>query len=107
MIVFWCRNLFVVFFFAAAIKAGIQVGHPSYYKPQKWLTIWFLLNFIKMLHEVLFALLGFTGSIFIQLKDENIEMDLDASMNGPNRDLRFCVNPSIDFLSKAEVDLLN
>ena len=39
MIVFWCRNLFVVFFFAAAIKAGIQVGHPSYYKPQKWLTI--------------------------------------------------------------------
>jgi len=39
MIVFWCRNLFVVFFFAAVIKAGIQVGHPSYYKPQKWLTI--------------------------------------------------------------------
>jgi hypothetical protein len=39
MIVFWVRNLFVVFFFAAAIKAGVQVGHPSYYKPAKWLTL--------------------------------------------------------------------
>jgi hypothetical protein len=29
-----------------------------------------LLNFIKMLHEVLFALLGFTGSIFQQVRDE-------------------------------------
>lgn len=82
MIVFWCRNLFVVFFFAATIKAGIQIGHPSYYKPAKWLTIWFLLNFNKMLHEVLFALLGFTGSIFIEVRDENAAMDLDASMNG-------------------------
>lgn len=34
-------------------------------------------------------------------------MDLDASMNGPSRDLRFCVNPSINFISKAEVELLN
>jgi len=35
-----------------------------------------------MLHEVLFALLGFTGSIFIEVRDENAAMDLDASMNG-------------------------
>lgn len=87
-----------------------------------------LLNFIKMLHEVLFALLGFTGSIFRQVPDErtfsnrkysrflylnlagndgNPDLDLDASMNGPNRDLRFCVNTGIDFLSKAEIELLN
>lgn len=29
-----------------------------------------LLNFNKMLHEVLFALLGFTGSIFQQVTDD-------------------------------------
>jgi len=39
MVVFWVRNLFVVFFFAATIKASIQVGHPSYYKPAKWLSL--------------------------------------------------------------------
>lgn len=56
-----------------------------------------------MLHEILFALLGHTGSIIIELP---------ASLDdlGKNQDLRqvvFIVNPNLTFLSLAEVEQLN
>jgi len=35
--VFWIKNLVVVLMFASGLKAAIQVGHPSYYKPAKWI----------------------------------------------------------------------
>ena len=39
MAVFWARNLFSVFMFAVSVKSVIQLGHPDYYKPSKWLKI--------------------------------------------------------------------
>lgn len=39
MLVFWVRNVTVVFMFAASLKAAIQVGNPAYYKPAKWLSV--------------------------------------------------------------------
>lgn len=56
-----------------------------------------------MIHEILFALLGHTGSIIIELP---------ASLDdlGKNQDLRqvvFIVNPNLTFLSLAEVEQLN
>lgn len=38
-IAFWVRNITVVLIFAASLKAAIQIGHPSYYKPAKWLSV--------------------------------------------------------------------
>ena len=35
--VFIVKNIFTVFVFALGLKSAIQVGHPSYYKPAKWL----------------------------------------------------------------------
>ena len=78
-----------------------------------------------MLHEILFALLGHTGSIIIELPmfeqaaDFVKQMNIDQSMNGSfNRGqvaigegnypiLRFMVNPNLNFLSRAEVDQIN
>ena len=78
-----------------------------------------------MLHEILFALLGHTGSIIIELPtlEPALEfaksMMLDASMNGSVNNptgapgegnytiLRFMVNPNLNFLSRAEVDQIN
>ena len=37
MFFFWARNLFSVVMFAFSIKAAIQITHPSYYRPGKWL----------------------------------------------------------------------
>jgi hypothetical protein len=42
-----------------------------------------------MLHELLLALFGHTGSIIIEIED------------------RFQVNPKLDFLSAAECELIN
>ena len=46
---------------------------------------------INMLHELLLALFGHTGSIIIETED------------GSN----FIVNPKLDFLSSAEVEMIN
>ena len=34
---FVIKNIFTVFIFSMGLKSAIQVGHPSYYKPAKWL----------------------------------------------------------------------
>ena len=31
------KSLFSVFVFAMGIKSAITIGHPSFYKPAKWL----------------------------------------------------------------------
>ena len=31
------KNIFTVWIFSMGLKSAIQVGHPSYYKPAKWL----------------------------------------------------------------------
>jgi len=31
------RNLFSVFVLALGLKSAIHIGHPSFYKPAKWL----------------------------------------------------------------------
>jgi len=36
-IIFWLKAVAMVLMYAYGIKAAIQVSHPSYYKPQKWL----------------------------------------------------------------------
>lgn len=73
-----------------------------------------------MLHEILFALLGHTGSIIIELPQVEQQLEfvkqmlLDQSMNG-SRDggsstyqvIRFMVNPNLNFLSRAEVEQIN
>mmetsp|Transcript_1345 Transcript_1345/g.1377 ORF Transcript_1345/g.1377 Transcript_1345/m.1377 type:complete len:130 (-) Transcript_1345:35-424(-) len=33
---FWIRHALSLFLYAGGIKAAIYIGHPSYYKPQKW-----------------------------------------------------------------------
>lgn len=35
--VFMVKNLLAVYVFALGLKSAIQVGHPSFYKPAKWL----------------------------------------------------------------------
>ena len=35
--VFMVKNIFTVFVFAVALKSAIQIGHPSFYKPAKWI----------------------------------------------------------------------
>ena len=54
-----------------------------------------------MFHEIIFALLGHTGSIFVEyVKPMNIdEMDFDDQ-----EVIKFCVNPTITFLSVAEIE---
>jgi gamma-tubulin complex component 4 len=54
-----------------------------------------------MIHEILFALLGHTGSIVIELP-ASIE-ELHAQI----RKIVFIVNPNLGFLSQAEVEQLN
>ena len=34
---FMARNLFTVIVFAVGLNSAIRVGHPSFYKPAKWL----------------------------------------------------------------------
>ena len=56
-----------------------------------------------MIHEILFALLGHTGSIVIELPASLEDL-------GKNQDLRqvvFIVNPNLTFLSTAEIEQLN
>ena len=66
-----------------------------------------------MLHEILFALLGHTGSIIIELPAlEQIEFTknlLSAAEDGQfqSRQIKFMVNPNLSFLSRAEVEQLN
>jgi len=78
-----------------------------------------------MLHEILFALLGHTGSIIIELpqfeqaleyaKQMLLEASVPVSGGGANHGvsdssytvLRFMVNPNLNFLSRAEVDQIN
>ena len=55
-----------------------------------------------MIHEILFALLGHTGSIIIELP-----ATLD-DLNSPElRLIQFIVNPNMFFLSSAEIEQLN
>jgi len=56
-----------------------------------------------MIHEILFALLGHTGSIIIELP-ATLE---DLGKNPELRQLCFIVNPNLSFLSAAEVEQLN
>ena len=35
--VFFAKMIFSVAVFAMSIKSAIQIGHPSFYKPSKWL----------------------------------------------------------------------
>ena len=36
-IIFWLKAVALVQMYAYGLKAAIQVSHPTYYKPQKWL----------------------------------------------------------------------
>ena len=64
-----------------------------------------------MLHEILFALLGHTGSIIIEVPELDSQTMTDQLMNGQTEQtaglIRFMVNPNLNFLSAAEVDQLN
>jgi hypothetical protein len=55
-----------------------------------------------MLHEVLLALLGHTGSIFMQ-----VVQTLEDINNLEEKPCQFQVNPNLPFLSQAEIDQLN
>lgn len=35
--VFIVKNIFTIVVFAVALKSAIQIGHPSFYKPAKWI----------------------------------------------------------------------
>ena len=67
-----------------------------------------------MLHEVLFALLGHTGSIIIEVPEQDAQ-ELSNQMNILDEDgpmsqatvIKFMVNPNLTFLSQAEIDQLN
>lgn len=56
-----------------------------------------------MIHEILFALLGHTGSIIIELP-ATLE---DFGTNPDFRQVCFIVNPNLLFLSAAEIEQLN
>ena len=62
-----------------------------------------------MLHEILFALLGHTGSIFIEeVKPVGIaNIDELADEEDIDQSIKFIVNPSLGFLSLAEIEQLN
>ena len=67
-----------------------------------------------MLHEILFALLGLTGSIVIEVPDESsLSQGLDQLDNSDEsqddliRPSQFIVNPDLRFLSLAERDQIN
>ena len=63
-----------------------------------------------MLHEILFALLGITGSVIIEvpLTEDNLHglehLDESGSSDGTQRAFKFVVNPDLRFLSLAEID---
>lgn len=57
-----------------------------------------------MLHEILLALFGHTGSVFTQ--STLGLMDINNIENQP-RNIKFQVNATIKFLSQAEQDQLN
>jgi len=56
-----------------------------------------------MIHEILFTLLGHTGSIIIELP---ATLD-DLGTNPDLRQVLFIVNPNLVFLSAAEIEQLN
>jgi len=39
MPVFAVKNVFAVVMYAFSIKAAIEIGHPKFYKPAKWLQV--------------------------------------------------------------------
>ena len=44
--VLYLKCFFSVYCFALGLKSAIQLGHPSFYKPAKWLqNIWLTINF--------------------------------------------------------------
>jgi len=95
--------------YAFSIKAAIQIGHPQFYKPAKWLHLWDYFNLI-MLHEILFALIGHTGSIFIEQEKATIGLSNIDEMAEPQEcesAPKFIVNPSLGFISQAEIEQLN
>ena len=53
-----------------------------------------------MIHEILFALLGHTGSIIIELPYTLEDLDKNPEL----RQVCFIVNPNLSFLSAAEVE---
>ena len=54
-----------------------------------------------MLHEILFALLGHTGSIIIDVGSKQTQVFcLNQSESRP----KFVVNPTLNFLSQAEIE---
>jgi hypothetical protein len=60
-----------------------------------------------MLHEILFALLGHTGSIFIEQEKPTIGLtNIDEMAEPDDRDSapKFIVNPSLGFISTAEIE---
>ena len=61
----------------------------------------YLYFYLKMLHEILFALLGHTGSIIIDIGSKKEQMfTLNQTENKP----KFVVNPTLNFLSQAEIE---
>jgi hypothetical protein len=54
-----------------------------------------------MLHEILLALLGHTGSVFMQQVQT---LDDINEFDGSEKPIKFRVNPGLGFLSQAEVD---
>lgn len=37
IVVFFAKMILSVFVLAVGLKSAIQIGHPSFYKPAKWL----------------------------------------------------------------------
>jgi len=63
-----------------------------------------------MLHEILFALLGHTGSIFIEEQKPAVALDNIDEMAEPQESdctPKFIVNSSLGFISQAEIEQLN
>jgi hypothetical protein len=57
-----------------------------------------------MLHEILLALLGHTGSIIIQ---QVLTLDDLNELSDSTPPIKFMVNPNLDFISQAERHQLN
>jgi hypothetical protein len=64
----------------------------------------FKFNKSKMLHEILLALFGHTGSVFTQ---SALSLNDINNLENQPRNIRFQVNATIKFLSQAEQDQLN
>ena len=63
-----------------------------------------------MLHEILLALLGHTGSVIVQVSQtlNDIALDDVEELNAEvDRSIKFRVNPNLTFLSVAEIEQLN